>query len=435
MTKIPDSGMSGVHWVATSKEASVQDTKTDLPTDVDLAVVGAGFCGLSVALSAAKAGLSVLLLEASRIGCGASGRNGGLAVPHFPGAMLPSQIETMLGKDRAARLFDLVLNGPSIVFNQIREHEIQCDGEQNGWIQPAHSEKSLGLVRKVFDEWKSLGSKATWLDRAALRNRLGANGYLGGWADETGGIVNPYALAQGLGHVAARDGVHIRQHAPVQAICRDGAIKILQVGGKEFRARKVVITTNAYTSDLYPNLARTIIPVRLYHAFTRPLTQEEQKTVLPRRTAFTDLRKSGGFARLDAEGRLLSGGAVFALGNGKSYSLNHSRCRIAKLFPQLKGIEIESYWEGHCALSQNYLPSIHELDQGVYSVLGFSTRGVALAQTLGREIGQFLAESLDEADLPIGVTALETVPFQRTKTFLGGFAFPVYQARDALGLT
>lgn len=435
MTILPDSEMSGVYWAATSKEAPVEDTSTGLPDEFDLAVVGAGFCGLSVALSAARAGLSVLLLEAGRIGCGASGRNGGLAVPHFPGAMLPGRVEAMLGKHRAGRLFDLVRRGPSVVFDQIREYGIECDGEQNGWVQPAHSEKSLGLVRKVFDEWIARGSKATWLDRAALHERIGAAGYLGGWLDETGGTVNPYALALGLGHAAQHLGVHIRQHIPVQTIRRNGSIKVLRAGGKEFRAQKVVITTNAYTPDLYPALSRTIIPVRLFHTFTRPLTTEERKTVLPGGDAFTDLRKSGGFARLDATGRLLSGGAVLTLGNGKPYSVSHSRRRIAELFPQLKGIEIESYWEGYCALSQTFLPSIHELDKGVYSVLGFSTRGVALAQTLGREVGKFLSGSLAEADLPIGVTALNTVPFQRSKTFLGGFAFPVYQARDSLGLT
>lgn len=435
MANLPDSEMSGVHWAATSKEAPVADTSTGLPDEFDLTVVGAGFCGLSVALSAAKAGLSVLLLEAGRIGCGASGRNGGLAVPHFPGATLPGRVEAKLGKHRSGRLFDLVRRGPSIMYDRIRDYGIECDAEQNGWIQPAHSEKSLGLVRNVFDEWTARGSKATWLDRAALHDRTGATGYLGGWLDETGGTVNPYALALGLGRAAQYHGVHIRQQAPVQTIRCDGAVKILRAGGKEFRARKVVITTNAYTHDLYPRLSRSIIPVRLFHTFTRPLTQEEQISVLPGRVAFTDLRKSGGFARLDATNRLLSGGAIFTLSRGKPYSLSHSRRRIAELFPKLKGIEIESYWEGYCALSQSFLPSIHELDEGVYSVLGFSTRGVALAQTLGREIGRFLAESLAEADLPIGVTALETVPFQRSKTFLGGFAFPVYQARDALGLT
>ena len=115
--------------------------------------------------------------------------------------------------------------------------------------------------------------------------------------------------------------------------------------------------------------------------------------------------------------------------------LRHSAARLGELFPQLHDLRVESYWEGYCALTPSYLPAVHILGENIYGVVGFSTRGVSLAQNLGREMARYLCEEIAQDDLPVNVSAPRPIPFQRTKTFLGGFAFPVYQARDRLGLT
>ncbi len=390
--------MRGVHWAATSKEAAFAEDRTRHKGDYDIAVVGGGYCGLSIALHAAKSGQSVVLLEAGTIGCGASGRNGGLVVPHFPGGMTAEDATTVVGKEKGERLAQLVSDGPKIVFDQIRELGIQCDPEQNGWIQPAHSEKSLAKAEAA----------------AAVTERTGAQGYLGGWYRKTGGTVNPYALALGLARAAVAAGADLRQRAEVTGIRPDGGAKILRTSAGDVRARKVVIATNAYTPALYPNLAKSVIPVLLYHGFTRPLTEDEQRKTLPTRLCFTDLRKSGGFSRYSADNRIIIGGAIF---------------------PHLRGIQIDSFWEGSCALTEEYLPAIQRLERDVYSVIGFSTRGVALAQTLGREVAAFLSETKTEAEMPVRVGDVQPIAMQRIKTFLGGFAFPAYQMRDALRLT
>jgi glycine/D-amino acid oxidase-like deaminating enzyme len=435
MAKI-DPNMGGVHWVNTSKEAPVDDTRAALKPEYDLVVVGAGFCGLSIALHSAENGLSVLLLEAGTIGCGASGRNGGIVVPHFAGTILPSHVQEILGKHRAERLCDIVSGGPSFVFSQIRNHQIRCDPEQTGWIQPAHSRKSLARVKRAQEEWNARGIETKWLQADDLNTMIGAGStYLGAWYGATGGTVNPAALANGLGRVASEHGVHIRQNCAVTAIEAYVAGKIIKTAREEFRSRKVVIATNGYTSGLYPGLDRSVIAIRLYHALTRPLTGDELKITMPGRIPFTDLRKSGGFSRLDVDNRVLTGGAVLAFPNARNYGLKHSQRRIAEIFPDLAGIEIEKYWEGYCAFSNNHLPSVQVLEKDVYAVIGFSTRGVSLAQNLGREVAAFLAENLAEADLPVEFGQGQPIVFQRTKTFLGGFAFPAYQAVDYLGLS
>ncbi len=430
-----DSQMKGVLWSQTSKEPDVQNTTSPISAEYDLAVVGGGFCGLSIALHASLQGLSVILIEAGKIGNGASGRNGGFAVPQFPGAMLPSDVEKLLGSKKANRLCEIVGGGPAFMFDQINTYGIQCDPEQNGWVQPAHSNRTLSRVRTVFQEWKALGADVQWLDSDQIKATLGASGYLGGWLAHEGGAVNPYALCQGLARVAVKNGAHIIQNAPVTEIKSNGSIKNVRIADFDIRARKVAITTNGYTSSLYPGLKKSVIPVRLFHTFTKPLTAEQQRSVLPSRVCCTDLRKSGGVARYDAAGRLISAGAVFSIGDAKTNAEKHVKKRIRLIFPQLVNPEIEYYWEGYCAYSKTHLPSVQILDQDVYAILGFSTRGVSLAQNLGKEFASYLAENITLDDVPVQVGGLDEIPLQGTLSTLGGYAFPALKAMDWLRLS
>jgi glycine/D-amino acid oxidase-like deaminating enzyme len=434
MMKI-DGTMQGVHWAATSKEAPFIESHTDRRADYDIAVVGGGFCGLSIALHAARDGQSVVLFEAGTIGCGASGRNGGLAVPHFPGGMTADDAVGHLGKTKGERLAELVAGGTSFMFEQIRDLGIACDAEQNGWLQPAHSEKSLAKVQRVYQSWKARGVDAEWLDAGDVATLTGASGYVGGWFRKTGGTVNPYALTLGLARAAQKAGADLRQRSEVTAIHSDGAAKVLKTATGDVRARKVVFATNAHTPAIYPGLQQSVIPVHLYHGFTRVLNQAERASVLPTRICFTDLRKSGGFARYGADNRLIIGGAIFRPSNHRSYSERHSRRRVGELFPELSDIKADSFWTGWCALTDEYLPAVQRLEPNVYSLIGFSTRGVALAQTLGREMAAFLSETKTEAEMPIRVGDIKPITMQPIKRFLGGFAFPAYQMRDTLRLT
>lgn len=427
--------MTGVHWAATSKEGPFVETSANRKDSYDIAVVGGGFCGLSIALHAARAGQSVVLLEAGTIGCGASGRNGGLAVPHFPGGMTADDAIVHLGKDKGERLAELVAGGTAFMFDQIRALDIKCDAEQNGWLQPAHSEKSLAKVQRVYQSWKARGVDAEWLDAGDVATLTGATGYIGGWFRKTGGTVNPYALTLGLARSAQKAGADVRQQSEVKGIRSDGPAKILKTATGDVRARKVVFATNAYTPALYPSLQQSVIPVYLYHGFTRVLNQAERASVLPTRICFTDLRKSGGFARYGADNRLIIGGAIFRPSNHRNYSERHSRRRVGELFPELNDINAQSFWTGWCALTDEYLPAVQRLEPNVFSLIGFSTRGVALAQTLGREMAAFLSETRCEAEMPVRVGNIKPIALQPIKRFLGGFAFPAYQMRDALRLT
>ena len=430
-----DPMMNAVLWSRTSKEIPVPNTQSSLSKEYDLAVVGAGFCGLSIALHAAIRGMSVVLMEAGKVGCGASGRNGGFAVPQFPGAITPSLVQGLLGRKKGNKLCEIVSQGPSFAFDQIEKYQIKCDAEQNGWVQPAHSQKSLKKVRKVYEEWKAFGAPVEWLDQDELAARLGTSFYLGGWLGPSGFTVNPYALCLGLARAATSRGVHLLQGCRVTTIERAGNLISLRGETADVKARKVVIATNGYTGDLFPRLQRSVIPIRLFHTFTKSLSKEQQASVLPSRLCFTDLRKAGGFCRYDAEGRIVSGGAVFAFGKKESAGIRHATHRVQTYFPKIAFPEIETYWEGYCALTPTYLPSVQHVERDIYALIGFSTRGVSLAQNLGREFAAYLNEEIPRDELPVEVGPTTEIPWQPAKTVLGSLAFPVFKAADRFGLT
>jgi glycine/D-amino acid oxidase-like deaminating enzyme len=258
-----DPALKGVVWTRTAKEAHRDRKPLAGDLDVDLAVVGGGFCGLAGALHAATAGLSVALVESGIIGGGASGRNGGFVVPHFPGAITPSGVGALIGTKKGAALCELVAGGPDTVMAQIARYQIPCDAQQNGWIQPAHSPKALAKVRKVYEEWRALGAPVEWLDAAGIAAALRTMGYLGGWRRASGAQLNPYALCQGLARAAENHGVHIFERSEAASIATAGDRAVLGVNGQRLAARKVLFATNGYTDGIVADEDRSIVPVRL----------------------------------------------------------------------------------------------------------------------------------------------------------------------------
>ena len=433
-----DSTLNGVIWKETLKEEIRGYPTLKGEVDADLIVVGAGYCGLNVAIHAAKSGVKVVLLEAGVVGGGASGRNGGYNVPHFPGAVTPSAVATAIGPRKGRALAELVLAGADAAFQQAREFQINCSAVQNGWLQPAHSEASLQKVRKVFEEWKAFGANVEWRSAADVADLTGAAGYLGGWSNAAGGTFNPYGLAIGLGRVADQLGVCIFENSPVDAIEQTPQGAVVRCGQHKVTGKMVIVATNAYTGDFLPEVQRSAVPVYLYHAATKPLRPELRQQILKTQMCFTDVRKSGGFSRLDADGRLIPGGAVFAFGNKQAFGERHARSRLKLLFPQLTDddVELESYWEGYCAVTDTFLPHVQRIGKNVFSVGGFSTRGVNLAQNLGRVVGEFAGGKRSLDDIPVAVLEKrKDVSYWPIKVRAARLIFPYYKAKDRLGLS
>lgn len=439
-----DTSMKGVAWTRTCKEKRVQRGPLTQDETADLVVVGGGFCGLTTAISAAKAGLRVVVLEGGIVGVGASGRTGGYTVPNHPHGLTPKAVEQHLGPRKGQALNALVADGPNRVAELVREYGIRSDYLQNGWTLPAHSNISLAKVRTAYDQWKAFGAPVEWLDERQIAAETGASGYIAGWKNPVGAVVNPFAHSQGLARAAEQEGARIYEGTRVTAIDQQGPGKVVVTAQAEgairrVQAGKVMIATNAYTDDLVPKLSKSVITLYLYTCATYPLSPELLRTVVPNKNCFTDLRDATGFARLDVEGRLIAGGAVFVSAiNPQNYGLKYSRGKVLSLFPQLKGhnIEFQDYWEGYNCITEAYIPHIQRLKPDVFSLLGCSTRGVSLMQNLGLLMGEFFGGRRSLDDVPVElVEGVRTIWMQGTKTAVGRNIFPLFRLKDRLHLT
>ena len=397
------------HWRKISGEPDATPTPLEDGEAADLVVAGGGFTGLSAARTAAEAGLSVVLLEAAYIGAGASGRNNGLVVPHHSRAS-PAGIERALGETFGPRYNALVAGAGRELFSLAARHAIACDPVERGWVQPAHSEATLARARTTHDEWRAFGAEVSWLDAATLRERLGTVGYLGGWMANEGGHINPYALAQGMARAAIGAGARIHANAPVSAIRPDGAAWLVTAGAATVRARQVLIATNALTGAFWPELAKAMIPVKLYQTASRPLSDNLRRTILSGNEGVSDLRRELRAFHYDRDGRLISGGRMMLWHDAPARGKKSVARGLKESFPSLGEIAIEEYWEGIVGVTPERLPRLMRLAPGVLFCGGYSGRGVALGSALGSRVGAFLAGKLAEADLPLPVSQLVTVP-------------------------
>jgi glycine/D-amino acid oxidase-like deaminating enzyme len=398
--------------------------------DVDLAIVGAGFSGLSAALHAAERGLSVAVLEADVIAWGASGRNAGFVVPNFA-KMDPDDITGLLGSERGERLIDMACGSGDLVFELIRKHAIDCDAAQSGWIQPAHSPTAFDKVKARAAQWARRGRPVNVLDSSAIEQATGARGYAGGWTDRSGGVLNPVAYARGLADAAEKAGAKIFERSPVTAIARASNGYRLATPHASVSAAKVFIATNAYGRALNPALARTYFPLRVFQIATEPLPQSVRQRLLPGNQCVSDTRRNLFTFRFDAENRLITGGMhIFSPGSDRRVPAAIHRRLAARL--TLADIPpVAHAWSGMAAVAPDFLP--HLVDLGPNMIAGFACngRGIALTTAMGRVIADW-ATGRNGRDLPIPFAPPKAIPLHGLMQHAPNALLPWSMLRDWL---
>ena len=277
----------------------------------DLAVVGAGVTGLTAALHAAARGAKVVVLEASEIGWGASGRNNGQVIPALTRAD-PDVLVQAFGPEHGETLVTLLRDSANAVFDLVRQHGIACDAVQNGWVQPAHRESRLSLSRSRCEQWRRRGAPAELVDREQVAAITGSRMWCGGWLNPTGGHLNPLAFTRGLAQAALAAGAMVHTHTAATGLQRVGDRWRVATPGGSVLARKVLVATHSYSGfavpSPWPGLQHTLVPVRSYQISTLPLPSELRASILPRNHAMSDTHADLHFAHLDADGRLVTGG-------------------------------------------------------------------------------------------------------------------------------
>ncbi len=352
-------------------------------TRTGIAVIGGGLSGLSAALHLAQSGRKVTLIEAATLGNGGSGRNNGQVIPTLA-AMEPDAMIARYG-EIGQSFVHLVRDCADDLFKLVRQHSLDCDAEQTGWFQPAHSDAYLRLSESRVTAWQKHGAPAELLNKAAADALIGSKLWHGGMFNKTGGHINPLKLVRELARICADNDVQIFEHSPATKISRKGEGWKMQTKNGSLLADGVLLATNAYTGALARPVQRSIVPVTAWQAATEPLSEARQKTILPGRQAVSDTRGDLWYFRPTADNRLVTGAALLFGHNAENRLRKHLGNRLKTAFPQLGTPKFTHIWNGFVGITADFTPRFHELGPNYYAFTGYNGRGLALALSVGRE--------------------------------------------------
>jgi glycine/D-amino acid oxidase-like deaminating enzyme len=407
-------------------EASPPSSK-DWCERVDVAVIGGGITGVSAAYHLAGAA-RVAVLEAFQIGRGASGRAFGQVVPYLKHGS--AKLISVYGRERGERVIAEVAAGPDIVFELISRHQIACHPVRTGLLFAARNRTGLQRLEETCREWRQRGAPVEMLDAAATFDAVGSRLYAGAYLDGRGGHLNPLGYTRGLARAAVERGALLYAATPVRQINRlPNGLWRVSCGDRTLFADAVVIATNAYTSDLWPGLRRTLVPVQVHGALTGTLASEALARILPGNQPLTDTRRLySGIRKAGRRLHLTTDGALFA---GRTASLDGARKRLAELFPWLPTPAFVEQWRGWIALTPDQLPHVHELAAGLWAGLGYSGRGIAAATIIGRDLaGRALGRADSEATFPL--TPLRPLASRTAAALAVAGVFHTYRLLDRL---
>jgi glycine/D-amino acid oxidase-like deaminating enzyme len=392
-------------WEASAPEALPAPPLTeDLVAEV--AIVGAGYTGLSAALHLAEAGASVVVLEGAGIGFGGSGRNVGLVNAGL--WLMPSRLRQVLGETHGPRLLSQLGEAPSLVFELIDRHAIDCQPVRSGTLHCAADARGLAELEIRCRQWQELGAPVRLLDPAETAGRLGTTAYRGSLLDLRAGTIQPLAYARGLACAAVSSGARLHSGSPVVAMEEEPGAgwRLRTASGRTLSAKWAIVATNAYTGPggPCPALQRELVRLPYFNLATAPLPRELAETVLPGREGAWDTRRLLSSFRMDRGGRLVFGSVGALRGCATEVHRTWARRALAKLFPQLAGVSFEHEWYGVIGMTSDAVPRLHALGRRALSISGYNGRGIAPGTTFGRDLARWVLGELTEADMPLPVS-------------------------------
>lgn len=367
-------------------------------TECDVGVVGGGIAGLSTALHLAQRGYRVTVLEAERIGWGASGRSGAQAI--FGVAAGQDKLIELVGAADARRIWDMSVEALSLMRELIATHHIDCDyvpGQMHVAIKPrqwAELQQWHEELHNVYD-YRSV----RLLNAPATRQLVASERYIGGLHDSNSGHLQPLKYVRGLAAAAEQLGVVIHERSrALRYQRRDGKLRLI-TGQGELACRQIVFAGNAWLADTAPALAKRIMPVGTYIVATEALGESAARALLPEDTAVTDINWVLDYFRRSADHRLLFGGRVSYSGLDPFNTAQATRARMLNVFPQLRGVRIDYTWGGYVDITLNRAPDFGRLGPDVYYLQGFSGHGIALTGLAGKLVAEAIAGSAERFDV------------------------------------
>lgn len=401
----------------------------------DVAIVGGGLAGLSAAIELADRGLSVVLLEASQVGAGASGRNGGQAIHGL--ACDQSTIEDQLGMDEARRIWGMSLEALDLIRARSQRFDIDCEW-QDGYLGLATSE-SKGCDLQAWAERMAshYDYPMRWIPPSDIQQWIASPRFKAGVHDPRSGHLHPLKYCLGLARAAHSLGVRIYEHSPVTRMQQGQTVELGCAEGS-VRAKQVLLAGNVYLQEYAPELAEKlaprIMPVGTYIVCSEPMDKARVEALIPSRSAVCDTNFVLDYFRPTADQRLLYGGRV-------SYSTVTPRSLMASMrerlllsFPQLQDLGMQYAWGGFVDISMNRAPDFGRLGahSNVYYLQGFSGHGLALTGLAGRVVAEAMHGDASRFD---SFARLKHRPFpggrlMRMPALVLGMAY--YRLRDML---
>jgi gamma-glutamylputrescine oxidase len=381
--------------------AATVNRRTDYPMlagdeRCDVAVVGAGFTGISTALFLAERGYDVIVLEARKVGWGASGRNGGQLIDGF---VEIEKIEKRLGIAAADTAWRMGIECRQIVIDRIEQYGIECD-LRFGYIDLALTQRDVDYFHSEIARKTRLNypHRLEFVPQDKLHEYVGSKRYVGGLVNRANGHLHPLNLCIGEALAAEQKGARIFERSPVTRI-RHGARPVVETANGRVHAGKVVLAGNAYLGRAEPKLFGKVIPAGSYVIATEPLGAERARELLPQDMAACDQRVGLDYFRLTSDHRLLFGGLCNYSGRDPKDISASLRPNMLRAFPQLKDARIEYEWGGHIAISINRIPQFGRIRENTYYAQGYSGHGLAPTHMAGKVLADAIGGDLERFDL------------------------------------
>ena len=381
--------------------AATTNVVTDFPRlqgehHCDVVVVGGGFTGVSTMLHLAERGYDVVLVEANRVGWGASGRNGGQLIDGF---VNDDKIEKRFGKEAAEMTYRMGLEGRDIVVQRIEQYGIDCN-LTFGCIDLAMRSADV----KEFAERAEAHERADYpheiriVSQADVPLHVGSKSYIGGLINMGNGHLHPLNLCIGEATAAIALGAKVFEQSRVTRI-HHGAKPRVDTDAGSVHARKVILAGNAYLGRTEPKLSGYIIPAGSYMIATEPLSDAMVSELLPTNMACCDQRSALDYFRLSADKRMLWGGLCNYSGRRPSNIAASLQPSMLKVFPQLAAASIDYQWGGDIAISINRIPQFGRIKGNTYYIQGYSGHGLAPTHIAGKIMADIVGGDSEEFDL------------------------------------
>lgn len=380
----------------------------------DVCVIGGGFTGVNTAIELAQRGLSVILLEARRIGWGASGRNGGQLIRGIGHDV--SGFAKYVGEEGVRYLERAGIDSVALVGERIREHNIDCDLRW-GFCELANTPAQFAAFKGEQAHLAALGyaHETRLMGPQDMPQVVGSTVYAGGLVDMGSGHLHPLNLVLGEAQLAESLGVRIFEHTEVLELIHGDRVQVRCAGGS-VRADHLVLACNAHLEELEPRLSGKVLPAGSYIIATEPLSEAMANQLIPQNLALCDQKVGLDYYRLSADRRLLFGGACHYSGRDPADIAAYMQPKMLKVFPQLAHTAIEFQWGGKIGITANRFPQVGRLKQypNVFYAQGYSGHGLNVTHWCAR----LLAEGI-HAGHSTGLDIFSQVPHM---TFPGGKA-------------